>query len=35
MALESVITCLKSLKSKNTQGFDRIPQKVLVGGVDN
>ena len=34
MDLESVISCMKSLKSKNSEGFDRIPQKVLVDGVD-
>ena len=33
MDIESVISCMKSLKSKNSEGFDRIPQRVLVDGV--
>jgi hypothetical protein len=32
MDMESVISCMKSLKTKNSEGFDRIPQKVLVDG---
>ena len=34
MDLESVVTCMKSLKSKNSEGYDRIPQRILVDGVD-
>jgi hypothetical protein len=30
----NVINVTKSLKSKNSQGYDRIPQKVLFEGVD-
>ncbi len=30
----SVKECIKSLKSKNTEGFDRIPQKILLDGVE-
>jgi hypothetical protein len=32
MDMESVISCMKSLKTKNSEGLDRIPQKVLVDG---
>ena len=34
MDLESVIICMKSMKSKNSEGYDRIPQRILVDGVD-
>ena len=30
----SVKECMQSLKVKNTEGYDRIPQRVLVDGVD-
>ena len=34
MDLQSVRECITSLKIKNTEGFDRIPQRVLVDGID-
>ncbi len=34
MDLDSVVSCMKSLKAKNSEGYDRIPQRVLVDGVD-
>ncbi len=30
----SVRECIKSLKNKNSEGYDRIPQRILVDGVD-
>ena len=29
-----VLSCMKSLKCKNSEGFDRIPQRVLLDGAD-
>jgi hypothetical protein len=34
MDLQSVKECITSLKIKNKEGFDRIPQRVLVDGID-
>ena len=34
MDLASVKECMLSLKIKNTEGFDRIPQRILVDGAD-
>ena len=34
MDYSSVLECIKSLKTKNSEGYDRIPQRVLVDGVD-
>ena len=34
MDLESVINVMKGLKAKNSEGYDRIPQRILVDGVD-
>ena len=34
MDTDSVRECILSLKLKNSEGFDRIPQRVLVDGVD-
>jgi hypothetical protein len=34
MDLDSVRECILSPKLKNSEGFDRIPQRVLVDGVD-
>ena len=35
MSIENVKDCMKSLKAKNTEGFDRIPQRVLKDGCDH
>ena len=35
MDTDSVRECILSLKLKNSEGFDRIPQRVLVDGVDH
>ena len=32
MNLSEVIECIKSIKIKNSEGYDRIPQRVLVDG---
>ena len=34
MDLDSVISVMKGLKPKNSEGYDRIPQRILVDGVD-
>jgi endonuclease/exonuclease/phosphatase family metal-dependent hydrolase len=34
MDTKSVMECVKSLKIKNSEGWDRIPQRVLVDGID-
>jgi hypothetical protein len=34
MDLDSVISVMKGLKSKNSEGYDRTPQRILVDGVD-
>jgi hypothetical protein len=35
MNLSSVKECMSSLKiKKNVEGYDRIPQRILVGAVD-
>ena len=34
MTYEMVGECISSLKIKNTEGYDRIPQRVLVDGID-
>ena len=31
---DSIRECILSLKMKNTEGYDRIPQRILVDGVD-
>jgi hypothetical protein len=30
-----IIECIKSIKIKNNEGFDRIPQRILVDGSPN
>ena len=30
-----IIECIKSIKIKNNEGFDRIPQRILVDGLPN
>ena len=34
MGIEQVKKCIESIKMKNSEGFDRIPQRVLVDGID-
>ena len=34
MDRNSIKECIKSIKMKNTEGYDRIPQRILVDGVD-
>ena len=34
MDRDAVKTCIQSLKIKNSEGFDRIPQRILVDGAD-
>jgi hypothetical protein len=34
MGKAAILECLKSLKAKNSKGFDCIPQKILVDGAD-
>ena len=34
MDCQSVRECVSSLKIKNSEGFDRIPQRILVDGID-
>ena len=34
MTRDRVYECLKQLKSKNCEGYDRIPQRILLDGVD-
>jgi hypothetical protein len=35
MTKEDIIECMKSLKCKNSEGFDRIPQRILVDGMEH
>ena len=35
MTQENIAECIKSIKIKNNEGFDRIPQRVLVDGISN
>ena len=35
MSIENVKDCIMSLKTKNTEGFDRIPQRVLKDGCNH
>ena len=35
MDIFSIREVLQTLKIKNTEGFDRIPQRVLVDGADH
>ena len=34
MSLEAVKSCMNSLKPKNSEGFDRIPQRILKDGAE-
>ena len=33
MSLDDIIECVKSIKIKNCEGYDRIPQRILVDGI--
>ena len=33
MNSDDVMLCVKSIKIKNSEGYDRIPQRVLVDGI--
>ena len=35
MSITEVEKCIKSIKLKNRKGYDRIPQRILVDGVDH
>ena len=34
MDSERIKECVKSLKIKNTEGYDRIPQRIIIDGLD-
>ena len=34
MTRDKVYECIKQLKSKNCEGYDPIPQRVLLDGID-
>ena len=34
MTKEQIIECIKSLKIKNTEGYDRIPQRIIINGLE-
>ena len=34
MTSARIIECVKSLKIKNTEGYDRIPQRIIIDGLD-
>ena len=34
MTRENIRKCVSEIKIKNTEGYDRIPQRVLVDGLD-
>ena len=34
MTKQDIISCIKMLKIKNCEGYDRIPQRVLIDGID-
>ena len=35
MTRNEIIECINGLKIKNTEGYDRIPQRILVDGRDS
>ena len=35
MYSERIKECVKSLKIKNTEGYDRIPQRIIIDGLDS
>ena len=34
MDLNSIVECVKTLHIKNSEGYDRIPRRVLVDGIE-
>ena len=30
-----IVECIKNLKIKNTEGFNRIPQRIIIDGLDS
>ena len=34
MTRDNVYKCIKQLKTKNSEGYDRIPQRILLDGID-
>ena len=35
MSGDKIIECIKSLKMKNTEGYDRIPQRIIIDGQES
>ena len=35
MSINEVKNCIMSIKIKNSEGFDRVPQKILIEGIDH
>ena len=35
MTGKRILECVKSLKIKNTEGLDRIPQRIIIDGLDS
>ena len=35
MSISEVKSCIKSIKIKNCEGYDRIPQRVLIEGIEH
>ncbi len=34
MGKQAIFSCIKTLKKKNLEGFDRIPHQIVIGGAD-
>ena len=34
MTRDKVYECIKQLKPKNSEGYDRIPQRILLDGIE-
>ena len=34
MTRDNILECMNGLKLKNTEGYDRIPQRILIDGRD-
>ena len=35
MSRVRIIECVKGLKMKNTEGYDRIPQRIIIDGLES
>ena len=35
MSSQKIVECVKTIKMKNCEGYDRIPQRILVDGIDH